>query len=409
MFKNLLKSLLLLLLLSSSINALEVQTEYRGYNSAIVLHFDTGNYEKQAGKIKKNWVGIYKAGTSNAWENVIQWAWVKDMEKPKYSNRKIRVLKLDKLNAGDYEIRFFVDNSYDTFASSEFLISDQDSLLSLYQKSQNNIEVVIRDINLLAEDTWIAIFKKDDVSERENIIDWKWCRFGGPGSEHFHFKTFNYKSGDYEIRLFLNGSYDLEDSLKFTVNNGAEIPKLSISSRFANVIYFNATHEADGESWIGFFEKGATSNRANLKNWAWVTTDATPIEIEDMEDGKYDVRLFYKNSYEVKAELEIELGRNPFIDTPFSVNENYTLLKIRFMYGVPSNATDWLAIFKKDAKRIKENILSWVYVGDKRDALNVRYVFIKVGDLPNGEYDLVFFENDSYKQYGITGKIILDR
>ena len=408
MFKKLFKSLLLLFIFSSSVNALEVYPEYRGYSLSIALHFDTGNYEKQEGISQKNWVGIYKLGMSNAWENVIQWAWIKDLDKHKYES-KIRLLKLNKLDAGEYDVRFFVNNSYETFSSLQFSIAQKDDVLSLYQKSKNSIHMSINDLTLLAEDTWLAIFKKGDASEWGNIIDWTWCQAGGPGSNFFSFNLLNYLSGEYEIRLFLNNSYSVKSSLVFNVNNGAEIPKLSMGSRYANVIYFNATYEDDGKTWIGFFDKGAESSRENLKNWSWVTRDSTSIKIEGMKAGKYDVRLFYKESYEVEAQIEIELGSNLFIDTPFTVNSNDTMLKVRFMHGTPSNETDWLAIFEKDTEKTKENVLSWVYAGDKRDNRDIRYVYIKIGDLPNGEYDLVFFENDSYKQYGRTGKIILDR
>ncbi len=407
MFKNFFKSLLFLLMFSSSIHALEVSVEYKDYK--IALNFDTGNYKKQEGTSQKNWVGIYKVGTSNDWENVLQWAWVKDLGKYQYSN-KIRYLKLNKLDAGDYDARFFLNNSYYTFSSLQFSITKKDDTFYLYQKSKNSIEIGLNDINLLAEDTWLAIFKKGDASEWENIIDWTWCRQGGPGSNYFSFDLLNYSSGEYEVRLFLNNSYIVKGTLGFNVNNGAEIPKLSMGSRYSNAIYFHATHEDDGKSWIGLFEKGATSSKENLKNWSWVTTNSTLINIENMKAGKYDVRLFYKESYDVEAEIEIELGNNAFIDTPFTVNNNnYSALKIRFMNGTPSNEKDWLAMFKKDAQRIRENIISWVYVGDKRDGRNVKYVYIKISNIPNGEYDLVFFENDSYKEYGRAGKIIIDR
>ena len=405
MFRNFIWSLLLFVSFSSYANALEVDMSYSG---RVEFSFDTGNYDSQAGNEGTNWVGVYKTGSSNDWDNILQWSWVKDLVKHDYSN-KIRYMKLDHLNEGSYDVRFFENNSYDILASISFTKNAQANALKLTKVSQNRIGVTIRDINLLADDTWIAVFHKGDANEWNNVIDWNWCKNGGPGSAYHDFNTLNYTSGTYEVRLFLNNSYTPVGSVEFTKEGGAETPKLSVASINSVQINFKSTYTDDGKSWVGIFKHGDESNSGNLLLWTYVTSNNTFLSISFLEAGSYDLRLFYNDSYDVEAEVTVDVGDKVFIDTPFDINDNNNLKKIRYMHGTPLNDNDWLAIFKKGDEHITDNVRSWTYVGNDLDVLNVHYTNINVQGLENGEYDLVYFLYDSYEQHGLTGKIIVDR
>ena len=73
------------------------------------------------------------------------------------------------------------------------------------------------------------------------------------------------------------------------------------------------------------------------------------------------------------------------------------------MINPPHNNKDWIAIFKKDAPRIKENIRAWSNNISSNDA-NIR-----IWELTNGEYDLVYFLKDSYKQYGKSTRLVVNK
>ena len=69
-------------------------------------------YRKGAKIENSDWMAIYKLNDSNAWENVIKWAWVKDL--------KENTFHFDGDFFGDYEIRFFRNNSFTVDSKSFF-------------------------------------------------------------------------------------------------------------------------------------------------------------------------------------------------------------------------------------------------------------------------------------------------
>jgi len=72
-----------------------------------------------------DWVGIYKKEDSNAWKNVIKWGWVKDFQQLGHlGSAKDRglIFRDVHLAEGDYEVRYFLNNSYTTYVKKELKI-----------------------------------------------------------------------------------------------------------------------------------------------------------------------------------------------------------------------------------------------------------------------------------------------
>jgi len=65
----------------------------------------------------KDWIAIYKAGDSNAWRNVLTWGWAKDF---KYNE----LTKDIHLKNGEYEIKYFKNNSYNTYMSARLSVDN---------------------------------------------------------------------------------------------------------------------------------------------------------------------------------------------------------------------------------------------------------------------------------------------
>ena len=63
----------------------------------------------------KDWVGIFPKGSSNAWGNVIKWAWVK--KKGEVILNKTENVSNSNMPAGEYEVRLFFHNEYGTDAT----------------------------------------------------------------------------------------------------------------------------------------------------------------------------------------------------------------------------------------------------------------------------------------------------
>jgi len=240
--KRLVSILLILGLNSLNAATLKVSTYFASKGNDIVVH-----YEKDKGECHpenrpedaKDWIAIYKKGTSSAWKNVIKWAWVKDLkgyapcdEDHVYSNALIGLVN------GDYEARLFKNNSYVVNTSLTFNVKDNSnsyeanlklipknkiypSMIQILYKNEKECSPTNRAEN--ATD-WIGIFKKGTSSAAENVIKWAWVKdLSGiapcdVGHEYLNYKK-DLSNGTYEARFFKHNSYVVNKSLEFNVKN----------------------------------------------------------------------------------------------------------------------------------------------------------------------------------------------
>jgi len=124
----------------------------------------------------KDWVAIYKQGDSNDWKNVQQWSWIK----PKLTAHNTVVkIKLD-LPDGDYEIRYFENNSYTTFASKKFRLTSVVNVpyITILDSALNNITVDSDNFRFKASHkgskSWVGLYKKESSIDGSNVIAWTW-------------------------------------------------------------------------------------------------------------------------------------------------------------------------------------------------------------------------------------------
>jgi len=68
----------------------------------------------------KDWVGLYRKGTSNDWNNVLTWGWVKEFED--VDKGVFQLVKSIHLQKGKYDVRYFRDNSFITYKDSTFKV-----------------------------------------------------------------------------------------------------------------------------------------------------------------------------------------------------------------------------------------------------------------------------------------------
>jgi len=68
----------------------------------------------------KDWIGLYPVHSTNAWENVVQWAWAKDINLYiHFKQYNLALYKMKNIKPGRYEIRYFLNNSFKTYLKSE--------------------------------------------------------------------------------------------------------------------------------------------------------------------------------------------------------------------------------------------------------------------------------------------------
>ena len=174
-------------------------------------------FEDMANK-NKDWIAVYPANASNAWENVVDWAWTKD----KTSGQ----LSFDALPEGDYEIRAFYNNSASVvYARVSFkvkIINTRKAKLSTtreYFKPTEDVRINFENIKGSTED-WIGIYHVGSQSNRANAIQWKSNKGSVTKGQANFGKLAN---GNYEARLFYDdsheGTYKDEASVEFSVHN----------------------------------------------------------------------------------------------------------------------------------------------------------------------------------------------
>lgn len=171
----------------------------------------TVNFENMLGN--KDWIGIYPAESTNAWKNVIDWAWTDD--------KKNGQLSFDSLAVGNYEIRAFFKNSFRLEQKVAFKINTHTNnppivktLKETYTPSENII-VDFKNMNNQNKD-WIGIYPSHSNNDWANVIDWKWTNNKSSGQLTFSKKL---PTGKYTVKAFYNNSFKDENHFDFEVKD----------------------------------------------------------------------------------------------------------------------------------------------------------------------------------------------
>ena len=212
MLKKIIISCLLFLNL---LYAVGVNTNKNNYtpNEAITINF-TGMTAKN-----EDWIGIYPAGSSNAWGNVLQWRWTGDTTDGE--------LNFDAMPVGDYDVRAFYNNSFTLVTHKTFKVeaNNQAAVLKttkdVYQVN-DDVLVDFKNINGSTKD-WLAIYPAGSSNAWGNVIKWKWNK-GAVTQGRANFDKL--PGGNYEARLFYNNSFKLEAKYAFSVEDTAPLRTL---------------------------------------------------------------------------------------------------------------------------------------------------------------------------------------
>lgn len=287
MLKKLLTSLILLSTLSTAIELRLINTvQYANGTSNIEIIFN--NYEEyQAKKNSTDWIGVYKKGASTDWENVLTWAWVKDLpgSGDRYYAHKFSDTHFTE--PGEYEVRYFENNSYDIEKSISFTIKKVESHLlglrvSAYADSRQT--VLLRGFDgkniIPAEKDWVGIYKINDDNTWENVIQWAWAK---ELKDNYYLLQLNLdkleEGVQYEARYFLNNSFaTYKKSQPFYVGELPEDEKeIVFSTKFYNgalrvsLDQFLDFREELSKTWVGVFKKDVPyKNYENLIAWTYV-------------------------------------------------------------------------------------------------------------------------------------------
>jgi len=268
-------------------------------NNNVSVEFNTTNY---LGENQNNWIGLFKKDATNIWANVRSWAWIKDL--PIYPiqapNSEARKFQFQGEADGEYEIRFFENNSYNPHTIKTINLEASENRPFIEIETQNQYgDLILKSTN--ADKAWVGLFKKDAPSNSENILNWQWVR----SIDHkTYFNTNALGNGIYEARLFFNNSYDLETKVEFTLNqdnNHVIFNGIQTYNGEGNInISINNIRQAGGE-WIGVFKPNTVHIIDNLIAYAYVmgenNIELTTYQPELLTTGDYTLVYFVRNSY----------------------------------------------------------------------------------------------------------------
>ena len=277
---------------------------------------------------QKDWIAIYPKNASNDWNNVITWAWVKDL--PKNGNWLDYRTKKKVTKFGHYEVRYFENNSFTTYKAFDFTIKKPAAILRTiytdYHHNDGTINIYLDSLDEIMElnnnkKDWIGIYKKGDSNAWGNVITWAWIK---DFSERPDFnslkltKAIKMDDGEYETRYFRNNSFTTYQSSSFRIRkNIINLDGINAISREPNkvtiyVVGVNGQAKPNPKDWIGIYKKGDSNDWKNVVTWVWVKDfisgpgdlpeekypeeSRTTLKL-NVNNEEYEARYFLNNSF----------------------------------------------------------------------------------------------------------------
>lgn len=304
-----------LLLLTSMTMAISLTTTKPGYTSLTEVSVNIN------GSLSGNqdWIGIYQQGKSNDWSNVLAWSWV---------DSTVNNLSIDTMNHefaflfnGNLEARLFFNNSYTPEASDSFYITDS-SLPNLIIDNpiynEGDTATVFVNTILSGNQDWVGIFEKDAANTWGNVIAWNWAPNNGSVTlDKVATTAKDMPAGDYDVRLFFNNSFNVEERTNFTVlaNNPIRTTKAEYTVNESVQVEISTTLSGDRD-WVGIYPKDSDNSWGNVIAWNWVPNNGTITlnkGVKNMPAGDYEARLFYKNSYNLENKVEFSVNGGAYV------------------------------------------------------------------------------------------------
>lgn len=258
------------------------------------------SYENLQGNGEDEWMAIYPQGSSNDFGNILQW-------KPTDGNANGTVT-FDARNVGNYEVRVF--NHANFLVSKQFNVND-DAILPTVETTKNSYladeEIVAVFENIAGEqDNWIGIYPQGSSNEWANAVQWEYIENG----LHDGTQTFNaIPAGEYEVRVFLNNTFNTEASYAFSV----EALPLSLSARKNIFDPYELIHidfqnmRGDNGDWIGLFAVGAGDAKENAIEWRDSKSLVNgELSFNGLAAGSYEARAYFDAAHQKTVTFTVQ-------------------------------------------------------------------------------------------------------
>ena len=394
------KILFICCLFFATLNATTIQTDKALYdhgNGDTTIHVSFGEMEGT----DTDWVGIYPAGASYEFENVLAW---------KLTDSEINgSMDFNLLSAGNYDVRAFFNNSLTKQAEYSFEIVGIAPVAPDVNLTTDKISYLETETITVAfsemqgnETDWIGIYPAESSYEFVNVLDWVSTNGDINGTVTFE----SLAIGSYEARAFFNNSLTKEATSSFVVVNDPnhhDVNLTTVKSTYLNTesIAVNFQYMQGNESdWIGIYPAGASYEFENVITYKQTAGDINgSVNFSNLPVGSYDVRAFFNNTLTQQASILVNVIADPnYHDVNVTLNKNLyaqnELIHVAYNY-MQGNSTDWIGIYPAGASYEFENVIDWKYTNGSASGE------LSLNGLDAGEYEVRAFFNNSLSQKAV--------
>jgi len=167
----------------------------------------------------------------------------------------------------------------------------------------------------------------------------------------------------------------------------------------------------DKKDWVGIYPVGATNEWKNVVSWKWTDgVTSTNITLPKIaKTGKYEARVFFKNSYILEATskpFEVKKSVNAPLKLTLPYHHQLTCqrnLLVNFE-NMGGNHNDWMALYPVKSNNDWGNVVLWKWIK------NMENGSIDLDPHKNfevGEYEVRGFFNNTFKVEGISNPIFM--
>jgi len=402
------KIILILSLFLVALNGATIETDKELYdhgNGDAIIHVSFAEMQGTS----KDWIGIYPAGASYEFENVVAWKWTAGIVGG--------TLDFNLLSAGNYDVRAFYNNSLTKQAEATFSIVGvpvvlPDVNLTTNKSTYLNTETITATFTNMQGNTtdWIGIYPTGASYEFENVISYKQTGGDINGSVSFT----NIPVGNYDVRAFFNNTLGQEATTTITVTADPTYHDVNVSTNkttylSTETVTVNFQYmQGNATDWIGIYPAGASYEFENVVAYKQTGGDINgSVSFSDIPVGNYDVRALFNNSLHTEASTSISLISDPnYHDVNLTLNKSVyaqnELVYINYNY-MKGNQTDWIGIYPAGSSYAFKNVIDSKYIyGNVSGEIalggfpqgKALHGYTTMPGLPAGNYEIrAFFNN----------------
>ncbi len=356
-----------------------------------------------------DWIGLYRAGTTDGTENRIRLTYTTGTASGSLS------FVMSPFDApGAYDFRLFSDNSLNRLAISPVLTITAPNVSVVAAETaieaDRHLSVSWSGHNTPDGSDWIGLFAVGVPNDGPRVT---WTYTGGGVAGTIRLPVLpNVGPGQFEFRMFYaNSLLLLGRSAPITIGR----PRLAVTSsltsfsadRAITVAWSGAHTFADGGDWISLFAVGVP-NDGPRTDWTYTggaANGSLSFGIRpNVPPGSYEFRMFWANSLtELGRSAAITIGAPtvPLSATPSSWGPG-DVVQVSWSAHLYQNGGDWIGLYPAAADDGTNNRITWRYTtGASAGTVDFG---IPAGLSPGGRYELRMFWANGLQRLGAVGQ-----